>query len=168
MGSEGWGRERWKDGKYWSVYRDVKGRIRARESARGAKGRFRKFPEPPGKPLWRVHGGYTTTEGITPTGNVRVVKYVESWGKPEEPSESWARKTIQNTSGQFEDGTKMGNWVDQLTKSGGWSTEVERVDGVELPAGYTRDRWYVEVFRARGGPPEGVAADYWRDAYGAG
>ena len=122
----------------------------------------------PEVPLWRVHGGYTTTEGITPTGNVRVVKYVESWGKPEEPSERWARKVIQNTSGQFEDGTKMGNWVDQLTKSGGWSTEVEKVDRVELPAGYTRGRWYVEVFRARGGPPEGVPADYWRDAYGAG
>jgi len=166
MGSEGWSRERWKNGKYWSVYRDVKGRIRARESARGPKGRFRKFPEPPEKPLWRVHGGYTTEGKVTPTGNVRVVKYVESWDKPEEPSERWARKVIQNTSGQFEDGTKMGNWVDQLTKHGDWSIEVEKMDRVELPPGYKTDKWYVEVFKQRG-KPQKVEADYWREAYGA-
>jgi len=175
MGSEGWSRERWKDGKYWSVYRDDKGRIRARESARGPKGRFRKFPEPLGKPLWRVHGGYTTGEGLTPAGNVRAVKYMESWDEPGEPNEKWVKKTLENTSGQFDTGmvkVKVGkkkpmvNWIDNLIYHGDWATEVEKVDRVELPAGYKRGRWYVEVFKVRG-KPQSVEADYWREAYGA-
>lgn len=154
-----------KAGQRWYKRRVKKKITRTYRKKIRRKVRFKKF-EPLEKPLWRVHGGYTTSFPDTPQGNVRVVKYVEGWTKPGEPGERWARKTMQNTSGQFRDGTKMGNWVDQLTKHGDWSVEVEMVDRVELPAGYEKGRWYVEVFRARGGPPEGVAADYWRRAYG--
>jgi len=167
MGSEGWSRERWKDGKYWSVYRDVKGRIRARESARDPKGRFRKFPEPPEKPLWRVHGGWTSSnlpEDYKLQGNVRAVKYVESWSKPEEPDEKWARKMIENTSGQFSEGTRQSNYIDKLLEHGEWSYEVEKVDRSELPGGYEKGNWYVELFKSRSKRPEGVKGDYgnWR------
>jgi len=167
MGSEGWSRERWSDGKYWSVYRDVKGRFRARESARGPKGWFRKFPEPPEKPLWRVYGGWTSSnlpEDYKLQGNVRAVKYVESWSKPEEPDERWARKMIENTSGQFSEGTRQSNYIDQLLSHGEWSYEVEKVDRSELPGGYEKGSWYVELFKSRSKRPEGVKGDYgnWR------
>jgi len=119
------------------------------------------------KPLWRVHGGWTSSnlpEDYKLQGNVRAVKYVESWTKPEEPDERWARKIIENTSGQFSEGTRQSNYIDQLLSHGEWSYEVEKVDRSELPGGYEKGSWYVELFKSRSKRPEGVKGDYgnWR------
>jgi len=151
MGSEGWSRERWSDDKYWSVYRDDKGRIRARESARGPKGWFRKFPEPPEKPTWRVLEGYITGEGATPPGNVRIVRYVKSWDKPEPLGEQKVRSLLQMSEAEGDEKYPGMNMMSKLVKTimshGEWAAEpVERVDAVEVPAGYELGRNYVEVF----------------------
>jgi len=97
--------------------------------------------------VWREIGGYITEPGETPPGNYRMVRYTEE--KPEGQSRGWFQNQLKKGArgGDPVHGTQMGTWARNLAGHGRFAGELEKVDRLEMPAGYEFGEWRYEIFR---------------------